>query len=240
MKIIAEIPARYDSKRVKQKNLRHIGGKPLISYAIEAAKNSTELTDIYVNTESDLIGRIAKKYGVNFYKRKQELAEDTVSSDEFNYDFMKNVNSDIVVMINPVAPLIKSKDIDKMVKYYLDNDFDTLIPIREEKLHAFCRNKAVNFSEEKPVTTFCDSRPVNFDVNNRLPMTQELIPIQICVWTVCIWSANIFIKSFQESGYGVFSGKVGLYKFPKDRSLKVSTIEDFNLADNIIKGMKIS
>jgi len=239
MKIIGTIPARLGSKRVKQKNLRHMKGKPLICYAIEAARNSKTLTDVYVNTESDLIGEIAEKNGVYYYKRKVELAQDSVTSDEFNYDFMKNIASDIVVMVNPVAPLIKSKDIDKMVTYYLENDFDTLIPIREERLHTFCSNKIVNFKENTPVQTFCDSKPVNFDINNKLPMTQDLTPIQICAWTVCIWRTNVFIKSFEKNGHGVFSGKVGLYKFPKNRSLKVSTIDDFNLAEIIIKGKSI-
>ena len=55
MKIIAMIPARLGSKRVPNKNLRHLNGKPLISYSIEAAKKSTLLTEIYVNSDSDEI-----------------------------------------------------------------------------------------------------------------------------------------------------------------------------------------
>ena len=45
------IPARYGSKRVKQKNLRLINNKPLIHYVIDAAKGSELLTDVYVNNE---------------------------------------------------------------------------------------------------------------------------------------------------------------------------------------------
>jgi len=236
-KIIAEIPARYGSKRVKNKNLKLLCGKPLISYAINAAKNSKLLSDIYINTESDKIGYLADKYGVKYYKRDYELAQDEITSDHFNYDFMKNIDGDLIVMINPVAPLVTSNDIDIMIKFYLENDFDSLIPVREENLHAFYRNNTVNFNLKHPVSTFCESKPINFTVNKQLPMTQDIKPIQICVWTVCIWNRDIFIKSFEKHNHAVFSGKVGLYNFPRKRAVKISTQEDFKLAESILNNI---
>ena len=86
-RLVVEIPARMGSKRVKQKNLRLLNGKPMILYAIEAAKRSM-VSEIYVNTESVVIGRFAEDNGVRFYQRDQELAEDTITSDIFNYDFI--------------------------------------------------------------------------------------------------------------------------------------------------------
>jgi len=235
MKIVAVIPARYGSKRVKQKNLRELDGKPLIQYAIDAAKKSSKVTDVYVNTESDLIGKIAEDSGVKFYKRAQELAEDTVSSDEFNYDFMKSIHADIVVMVNPVAPLITGKDIDQMVDYYLDNDLETLIPVKEERLHTFLGNRAINFTQERGVKTFCDSVPVNFDPNQKLPMTQNIEPIQICSWTVCIWNPKVFIRSYEKYGHGVFAGKLGFFAQNYLKNIKISTEDDFVLAEVMIK-----
>ena len=61
-KIIGMIPARLGSKRVKKKNLRLIGGKPLISYVIEAALDVKYFDEIYINSESDVFSEIAKKY----------------------------------------------------------------------------------------------------------------------------------------------------------------------------------
>ena len=53
MKIVAQIPARSGSQRVKDKNLRPLNGKPLISYVIEASKKIDFFHDIYVNTDCD-------------------------------------------------------------------------------------------------------------------------------------------------------------------------------------------
>lgn len=216
-RIIGEIPARYGSKRVKQKNLRLINNKPLICYAIEAAKEAKTLQEVYVNTESDIIGKIALDNGVKFYKRDPSLSTDVATSDQFNYDFIKGTNADVLVMINPVSPLIEAVDIDNVVNFFLVNDYDTLITIREERLQSFCNNK-----------------PINFNPNSTLPKTQDIPPIQICTWSVCIWRAKTFIESYEKKGYAVFSGKVGFYPLSLLKSVKISTEEDFLLAEALL------
>jgi len=218
MKIIGEIPARLGSKRVKNKNLRLINGKPLISYAINAAKESKYLSEIYVNSESKQIGNIAKKYGVKFYKRKLELAKDNIVSDQFNYDFLKNIEADILVMINPVSPLITGKDIDRVVNYFNKNKFDTIITVKEERLQAFCRGEAINFNPEE-----------------LLSMTQHIPPIRLCCWSICVWRVKTFIKSFEKNGYAVFSGKIGFFPLDPLKAIKISTEKDFKLAENLLK-----
>lgn len=216
-KIIGMIPARYGSKRVKQKNLRVMGGKPLIYYAIEAAKSAKTLKEVYVNTESDVIGRIAVDNGVKYYKRNPLLSTDTSTLDEFNYDFIKGTKADILVLINPACPLIETVDINNVVKYFLENDHDTVITVLEERLQAFCNGK-----------------PINFDINSMLPKTQDIYPIQICIWAVCVWRAKTFLESFEKKGYAVFSGKIGFYPLSFLKSIKISTEEDFLLAERLL------
>ena len=217
-RIIGEIPARYGSKRVKQKNLRPINGKPLICYIIEAAKKAEMLTEVYVNSESDIIGKIAYDNGVKFYKRDASLSTDTATSDQFNYDFIKGTNADVLVMINPVSPLVEAADIDNVVRFFLENDYDTVITVREEKLQAFCNDK-----------------PINFDINGMLPRTQDIPSIQICAWSICVWRAKTFIESFEKKGYAVFSGKIGFYPLGLLKSVKISTEDDFQLAEALLR-----
>jgi len=89
-----------------------------------------------------------------------------------------------------------------------------LISIREEKLQAFYSNIPLNFSDQA-----------------LLPMTQNLKPVQLCAWTVCIWNAEKFKQQFEEKGYAVFVGNYGLYPIDPIRSIKVSNEEDFQLAE---------
>lgn len=237
MQNVGVIPARLGSERVKQKNLCPLDGKPLILYSIRAAKEARSLSEVYVNSESDLLGQIALDNGVKYYKRDAALAGSYSTSDEFNYDFMKNVKADCVVMINPVAPLITGEDIDKMVSFYLENDFDTLIPVREERLHAFVDREPANFQIGQ-VKSFCPAKPINFDIERQLPRTQDLKPVKICAWTVCIWRPEVFMKSYETKGHGVFSGKLGFYPQSHFKTVKISTEEDFLLAEILLQNRK--
>lgn len=67
-----------------------------------------------------------------------------------------------------------------------------------------------------------------------LPRTQDLIPIQLCVWPVCVWRAKTFLESFEKNGYAVFSGNLGLYPVNLLKSIKISTEEDFKMAEALL------
>lgn len=218
MKVFAEIPARFGSQRVKQKNLRLLNGKPMICYAIEAAKGAKKIDKVFVNTENDLIGQVAIDNEVNYYKRSEDLASDNATSDQFNYDFIKNTGADVLVMVNPVSPLVLSQDIDDAIDFFFEKGYDTVISSREERLQAFCDNK-----------------PINFNINGMLPKTQDILPVNICVWTICVWKASAFLKAYEEKGYAVFNGKVGFFPMDPLRSVKVSYEEDFLVAEALLK-----
>ena len=66
LKIYAMIPARLGSTRLKMKNLALIDGKPMISYAINAAVKSGVFDKIIVNSESNIYSSIANRYKVDF------------------------------------------------------------------------------------------------------------------------------------------------------------------------------
>ncbi len=218
MKIIGEIPARLGSVRVKQKNLKDINGKPLISYAIEQAAKSSKLTECYVNTESDLIGDVAIKFGAKVYKRPTALASDTTTQDEFNIDFINKTDADVLVLINPVCPLLTKTDIDNTISFFLEGDFNTVVTTRQEKLHAFCNGKSINF-----------------DSTSQLPRTQDISTVDVCNWAIAVWNAKSFKESYQEKGSGAFHGKVGFFPIHPLKGIKISTPEDFELAETLLK-----
>ncbi|AGV09472.1 acylneuraminate cytidylyltransferase [Campylobacter coli] len=220
-KYIAEIPARLGSQRVRQKNLRLIEGEPMIAYAIKACKNASSISDIYVNTESDLIGQVALDYGVKYYKRNQELALDYIVSDQFNYDFLKKIECEALVMVNPVSPLIESIDIEEAINFFETNQLDSMISVKDERLQSFYQGKALNFNKD-----------------GLLPMTQNIDPIQICVWTICIWRRESFIKAYEKNGYAVFNGKYALWPINPLKSIKISYEEDFLLAEQLLRARK--
>mgnify|MGYP001273896647 CR=1 FL=1 len=89
-KIVAMIPARMGSTRIPKKNIRLLNGIPMISYIIRAAKNANCFDEIYVNSESKILGQIAVEEGVKFYERPSHLSSDNATNDDFTKDFMQN------------------------------------------------------------------------------------------------------------------------------------------------------
>ena len=119
--IIAIIPARVGSKRIKKKSIKMFFEKPIISYPINALKESKIFDRIIVSSDSDLIGKIAKKNGVDFYKRSKNLSGDKVPTRDVILDIIKRLkkkllNPTFVCCIYPTTPLITSLDLKKSYK----------------------------------------------------------------------------------------------------------------------------
>lgn len=218
MRIVVHIPARLGSQRVTQKNLKNLNGRPLISYAIEAVKMATEIEDFYVNTESSEIADVARNFGAKVYLRQPELADEHVTQDAINYDFAKAHECDAFALLNPVNPLITSHDIDEAVRQFNREGRDSMISVSQMQLHAFVDHKAVNF-----------------DMHKKLPRTQDILPVTVCNWAFNIWNREKFLQHYEKHGYSVFVGNVGYFELPSKKSVKISTEEDFILAEALIR-----
>ena len=117
MIINAMTPARIGSTRLKMKNLALAGGRPMIEYVLEAAKNSKVFDSITVNSDHQLFKEIAERSGVSFYLRPEELGSSTTKSDDVVYDFMQKVPGDITVWVNSISPLQSPTEIASIIKY---------------------------------------------------------------------------------------------------------------------------
>ena len=112
MNSIAVIPARGGSKRVKNKNIHQILGKPAISYAISTAIESGLFSEVFVSTDSIDIARIAEFYGARVGKlRDATLSEDhsttiQVISGFINSELSSENYPDFICCIYPVTPLL--------------------------------------------------------------------------------------------------------------------------------------
>lgn len=123
MKIVALIPARLDSKRLKRKNIRLINGKPIISYAINTCRSSRLIDKVYVSTESDIVANIAKEYGATVINRPKELAEDNVRTQDVFEHFASVVKDfDILVGVQANSPNVRTENIDSGIRKLLENN----------------------------------------------------------------------------------------------------------------------
>ena len=89
-KLIAMIPARIGSTRLKMKNLALIAGKPMIAYAIESAKASGVFNKVVLNSDSHVFEKIAEEYECEFYLRPENLGKSSTKSEFFGFRGLGN------------------------------------------------------------------------------------------------------------------------------------------------------
>jgi CMP-N,N'-diacetyllegionaminic acid synthase len=128
MKILALIPARGGSKRLPGKNIRDFGGKPLINWSIEVAKNIPEICDTVVSTDEIEIAKICKSAGALVpWLRPANLATDTASSVDvaihaLNWYESERGPVDGLLMLQPTSPFRRRKTINNGIKLFIDNN----------------------------------------------------------------------------------------------------------------------
>ena len=217
--IYAMIPARYGSTRLKMKNLALINDQPLISYAIQASKNSFVFDRVIVNSENKIFEKIAERYNCDFYLRPNLLGSSTAKSDSVVYDFMQSFQeAEIVAWVNPIAPFQTHDEITEVVNFFLQNNLDSLITVENKQVH--CLYKGT---------------PVNFDTKSVFAQTQDLEPVQPFVYSVMMWKSEVFIREFEKNGHALFCGKFDVFPVRKSTELIVKTKEDLILADQLMR-----
>ena len=127
MNILAVIPARAGSKGIPNKNIRIIGGHPLIYYAIRNALNSKFISSVVVSTDSPEVRIIAQQMGATCKWREESLCGDDVTLDSVIYDAIPHGEWDYVVTMQPTSPTLTVSTLDNAIKYTIENHLDTCI-----------------------------------------------------------------------------------------------------------------
>ena len=219
--IYAMIPARFGSIRLKMKNLALIDGKPIISYAIKAAKDSNVFNRVIVNSEHNIFQVISDRYGVDFYQRPEDLGSSKAKSDSVVADFMNShPEADIVVWVNPISPFQNGTEVSEVVNYFLINKLDSLITVEEMQVHC-------NFMD----------KPMNYDKDEAFSQTQDLIKVHPFVYSIMMWRKKPFLTDFSNKGHALFCGKFKTYPVSKTSGIIIKTAEDLKLADLMMRSI---
>lgn len=219
-KLVAMIPARMGSKRIPQKNIRYMLDKPLIQYPIDLAKESNAFESIWINTESQALGRVGESFGIQFYQRPAELSSDAATNRDFVYDFLKKHECDYVVMINPTSPALRLGTLKRFITYLRNNSYDTIMSVVSLQAEGF----------------FCGEK-INFDGKDKIP-SQMLAPIETVVWAITAWKRDTFINLEETGQCPIFGGNMGRFVIPRDEASDLDTEEDWRIAEAILTARK--
>jgi len=217
MKVVSLIPARGGSKGIPRKNIKNLNGKPLISYVINSSLMSKYVEETYVSTEDEEIARISEKFGARIIKRPSNLATDKTSSEEVLIHFANEVDFDILVFLQCTSPLTKEVDIDGALDLFFTRKYDSVLSVCQDDGGFLCGG----FLWDENGKSF------NYNYKNR-PRRQDMKKLYRENGAIYIIDRENLLKSKSR-----LTGKIGLYKMPRQRSFEIDEPEDFEFLNKI-------
>jgi N-acylneuraminate cytidylyltransferase len=119
------VPARSGSKRIKDKNIRHLQDVPLLLYTLALAKNIGFFDEIQVSTDESNIAQIASSVGFQVNRlRPKDISHDLSYDIEFVLDVIKNLSSpefDLVWILRPTNPFRSEKMLFQALQLFQKN-----------------------------------------------------------------------------------------------------------------------
>jgi N-acylneuraminate cytidylyltransferase len=140
-KILGLIPARGGSKGIPGKNIRLLNGKPLLSYTVQAAKESGLIDRLILTTDSEEIATVGRDLGIEVpFIRPAHLAQDDtpmlpVIEHALQFVEVEGWLPDIILLLQPTAPLRKAEHIQVAVKKLVEEKCDSVVSVVEVPRH---------------------------------------------------------------------------------------------------------
>jgi CMP-N,N'-diacetyllegionaminic acid synthase len=227
IEIIGVIPARGGSKGVPRKNIRLLGGKPLLVYTIEDALACPLISDVVVSTDDLEIRDLAIENGALVpFLRPAHLASDNALAiptiqhavNEMELSYKKTF--DYVVMLQPTTPFRTAGDLTEALTQLIKADADGMISvIHVDNWHPMKMKKIIEgllVDYEKP------------PVEN--PPRQTLPPVYMVNGAIYATKRDVFMN------FDTFQGERCLgYEMPAERSVNIDAEIDFVIADFFLR-----
>tara|TARA_B100000965_G_scaffold356099_1_gene333849 strand:- start:3385 stop:4047 length:663 start_codon:yes stop_codon:yes gene_type:complete len=205
------IHIKLNSQRLKGKNLKKIGKKPLLILTFDKLKKYKDFFDIYVHSSSNLIKKVSKNYQFNFLNRPKKLDLPNAQGNELISDCIKRIENKIIIQLFVTNPFIQVSTLKKIYKLLNNNSkIDSVTPVYPIYNRLWYNKKAVNHKY------------------NKLVGTQFMKPVFLETGVYC-FRKEIFKKEKTR-----VCKKNKLYKITELESFDIDTELDFYIASRLI------
>ena len=222
LRAIAFIFARGGSKGLPGKNIKSLGGKPLIAHSIDVATACPHIESVIVSTDDAQIATVARTYGASTpFERPAELATDQSPewlSWQHAISWVQNNigHFDIFVSLPATSPLRAVDDVNQCIETLIANP-DTDIVVTGSPAARSPYFNMVKRDNDGLISLAVES---NFSRRQEAPLLYDLTTV-----------AYVARPQFVMRNTRIFDGTVRLVEVPEERCLDVDTEYDFQLAE---------
>ena len=230
MRILGIIPARGGSKGIPRKNIKILGGQPLLKYTWDVASKSKYLTTVILSTEDDGIMEVGKSLGIPIpFKRPISLSEDASTSLDvikhaLNFYEQKGEPFDAVCLLQVTSPFRTVSFLDEAIKKFIDSKSDALVSVLEVP------------HEYNPHWTFkadsSDQLSISTGEQKIITRRQDLPKTYHRDGSIYLTKASVILN---ESS--LFGNSLSYILSNKNTHVNIDTMEDWNKAEVICKNI---
>lgn len=216
------IPARGGSKGIIGKNLRVVGGKPLIAHTILAARAARRVDKVVVSTDDPAIADVAHRFGAQVVWRPVELASDTASSEVALLHGLDHLQAtegytpELLTFLQCTSPLTLADDIDGTIEALLHESADSALSVA--RFHYFLWRRSATGADG-----------INHDKRVR-PRRQDREPEFL--ETGAVYAMRV--EGFRRARHRFF-GKTVVYETPEERVCEIDERVDLEVAEVLLR-----
>jgi len=218
LKIVALLPMKANSERVKGKNFKCLYNKPLFEWILDSLTSLPQISKVVINTDArDILAanQLVDSERVEIRDRTPEICGDFVSMNLVIADDIANVPADVYLMTHTTNPLLSAATIQKALQQFLDarenGSADSLFTVNRFQTRFYRQ----------------DGTAINHDPNN-LIRTQDLEP-----W----YEENSNLYIFTAESFAATGARIGkkpiLFETPRLESIDIDDQTDWNLAESV-------
>ena len=218
--VVAVIPARGGSKSVSRKNVREVGGKPLLAWSVEVAFDTDAVDRVVVSTDDVEIARVGREFGAEVIERPNQLA----TNDALVIDTLRHVvehlretreSAEYMAMLEPTSPFRAPKDVESALELLVEEDLDSVASFTDAELNP---HRAWTIEDDRPHPVIDDADP--WQPRQSLPDAYQL-------------NGGVYafvIDALPETGSALLFGDCGAVEMPPERSVDIDTPLDLEFA----------
>ena len=228
MSVVAVVFARAGSKGVPDKNLRVVGGRPLVAWAVDVARQVGAIDRVLVSTDSPRIAEAAAAAGAEVpFLRPESLAGDTSPewlSWRHALHHLREADGhlpELLVSVPTTSPLRSAGDVSACISAARDADWDAVITVTPAQRSPYFNMVSIDDSGRAAVAWA--------DVSG--PTRRQDAPVLYDVCTVAYAARPEYVLSAD----GLFAGRVGAVVVAQERSLDIDTEHDLHVADLLLR-----
>jgi N-acylneuraminate cytidylyltransferase len=224
-RVFAVIPARGGSKSIPGKNVKVLGGKPLLAWPIDVAREIAEIDRIIVSTDDEEIGDVARRFGAEVYERPKHLATDQALVIDALKDLLARLEAESdapewVILLEPTCPLRTAEDVRACLELVATGEYDSVATFKDADLNP---HRAWRIADDVPEVFITGAVP--WLPRQKLPKAYQLNG------AVYVFRAVLL----KEEAKSLLIGKVGAVLMPRKRSHDIDDHLDFMIVEALLR-----